>query len=110
MNQTKRSQALCTDCVRSPADGDPQPGQALTPSEAVRAATVTAAASLHAPGAGGLAPGEIADFVICDGDPFQHGTRIIQTWIGGTPVWQHKNGQHKNVNEGGRNVDDGAHH
>src|SRR6266536_620140 len=73
-----------------------QPGQALTPGEAVRAATVTAAASLHAPGAGGLAPGEIADFVICDGDPFQHGTRVVQTWIGGTPVWQDKNGQHKN--------------
>jgi predicted amidohydrolase YtcJ len=37
-------------------DGQPvqlQPGQALTPSEAVRAATVTAAASLHAPGAVG---------------------------------------------------------
>jgi hypothetical protein len=64
LNQTKRSQALRTDCVRSPAGGVPQPGQALTPSEAVRAATVTAAASLHAPGAGGLAPGEIADFVV----------------------------------------------
>jgi predicted amidohydrolase YtcJ len=82
-----------------------QPGQALTPSEAVRAATVTAAASLHAPGAGGLAAGEIADLAVCDGDPFQHRTRIVQTWIGGTPVWQHKN-----VNEGGRNVDDGARH
>src|SRR6266542_2735169 len=73
-----------------------QPGQALTPGEAVRAATVTAATSLHAPGAGGLAPGEIADFVICDGDPFQHGTRVVQTWIGGRPVWQDKNGQHEN--------------
>src|SRR6266536_2973017 len=73
-----------------------QPGQALTPGEAVRVATVTAATSLHAPGAGGLAPGEIADFVICDGDPFQHGTRVVQTWIGGRPVWQHKNGQHQN--------------
>ena len=73
-----------------------QPGQALTPGEAVRAATVTAATSLHAPGAGGLAPGEVADFVICDGDPFQHGTRVVQTWIGGRPVWQDKNGQHEN--------------
>ena len=33
-----------------------QPEQAITPAEAVRAATVTAAAALQAPGAGGLAP------------------------------------------------------
>jgi predicted amidohydrolase YtcJ len=69
-----------------------QPDQALTPSEAVRAATVTAAASLHAPGAGGLAPGEIADFAICDGDPFDNGTRVVQTWIGGTPAWHEQKG------------------
>jgi len=68
-----------------------QPEQALTPSEAVRAATVTAAASLQAPGASGLAPGEIADFVICDGDPFHNDTRVVQTWIGGMPVWQKEN-------------------
>lgn len=65
-----------------------QPEQAITPAEAVRAATVTAAAALQAPGAGGLAPGETADFVVCDGDPFHEGTRIVQTWIAGTPVWQ----------------------
>ena len=33
-----------------------QPEQAITPAEAVRAATVTSAASLQAPGAGGLLP------------------------------------------------------
>lgn len=65
-----------------------QPEQAITPAEAVRAATVTAAAALQAPGAGGLAPGETADFVVCDGDPFHEGTRVVQTWIAGTPVWQ----------------------
>jgi predicted amidohydrolase YtcJ len=65
-----------------------QPHQALTRSEAVRAATVTAAASLQAPGAGGLAAGEVADFVVVDGDPFQDATRVVQTWIGGEPVWQ----------------------
>ncbi len=64
-----------------------QPGQALTLSEAVRAQTVTAAASLGAPGSGGLAPGQPADLVICDGDPFQPGTRAVQTWISGQPVW-----------------------
>jgi len=69
-----------------------QPDQTLTPSEAVRAATGTAATSLQAPGAGGLAPGEIADLVVCDGDPFHTDTRVVQTWIGGTPAWQDKNG------------------
>jgi predicted amidohydrolase YtcJ len=76
-------------------DGQPmqlQPGQALTPSEAVRAATVTAATSLRAPGAGGLAPGEIADLAICDGDPFHNGSRVVQTWIGGTPAWPNEKG------------------
>jgi imidazolonepropionase-like amidohydrolase len=76
-------------------DGQPhqvQPDQALSPSEAVRAATVTAATSLHAPGAGGLAPGEIADFAICNGDPFHDGTQVAQTWIGGKPVWNAQNG------------------
>jgi predicted amidohydrolase YtcJ len=65
-----------------------QPEQAITPAEAVRAATVTSAAALQAPGAGGLAPDETADFVVCDGDPFHEGTRVAQTWIAGTPVWQ----------------------
>jgi predicted amidohydrolase YtcJ len=65
-----------------------QPAQALTPAEAIRAATVAAAASLQAPGAGGLAPGEVADFVVCDGDPLDAGTRVVQTWIGGKLAWQ----------------------
>ncbi|MGI5183137.1 amidohydrolase family protein [Dactylosporangium sp. CA-152071] len=64
-----------------------QPAQALTPAEAVRALTVTAAASLGAPGAGGLAAGETADLAICDGDPFDPATRVTQTWISGRRVW-----------------------
>ena len=64
-----------------------QPGQALTRQEAVRAYTVTAAASLNAPGRGGLDPGQPADLVICDGDPFQAGTRVTQTWIAGRVAW-----------------------
>jgi predicted amidohydrolase YtcJ len=64
-----------------------QPSQALTPSEAVRAHSVTAAASLGAPGSGGLAAGQPADLVICDGDPFRPGTRAVQTWVAGRPVW-----------------------
>jgi predicted amidohydrolase YtcJ len=60
-----------------------QPEQAITRQEAVRALTVNAAASLRAPGSGGLAPGEVADLVICDGDPFDPSTRVLQTWVAG---------------------------
>jgi len=68
-----------------------QPQQALSRAEAVRAATVTAAGSLQAPGGGGLAPGQIADFVVCDGDPFQEGTRVTRSgsaagWSGRRPA------------------------
>jgi predicted amidohydrolase YtcJ len=64
-----------------------QPGQAITQTEAVRALTTQAAASLGVPGAGGVAAGEPADLTICDGDPFGPGTRVIQTWIAGHRVW-----------------------
>jgi predicted amidohydrolase YtcJ len=73
--------------LRCAVHRDLQPGQALTREEAVRAYTVTAAASLNAPGRGGLAPGQAADLVICDGDPFQEGTRVTQTWIAGQIAW-----------------------
>jgi imidazolonepropionase-like amidohydrolase len=48
--------------------------------EAVRAQTVTAAASPGAPGSGGLAPGQAAGLVICDGDRFAPGTPVTQAW------------------------------
>jgi predicted amidohydrolase YtcJ len=67
--------------------GQLQPGQALSRDEAVRAATVTAAASLGAPGAGGIAPGQPADLAVCDGDPFAAATRVTQTWVAGTAAW-----------------------
>jgi predicted amidohydrolase YtcJ len=73
--------------LRCAVHRDLQPGQALTRSEAVRAYTMTAAASLDAPGAGGLAPGQIADLAICDGDPFADATRVTQTWIAGQAAW-----------------------
>ena len=63
-----------------------QPGQAITQQDAVRAYTVAAARSLGAP-AGGLAAGEPADFVVCDGDPFAPATRVTQTWIAGEQAW-----------------------
>lgn len=64
-----------------------QPEQAISHTDAVRALTTEAAASLDAPGAGGLAPGQPADLVVCDGDPFQPGTTVTQTWIGGRVAW-----------------------
>ncbi len=75
-----------------PASQALQPDQALTPQEAVRALTVAAAASLHAPGGGGLAPGEAADLAVCDGDPFAPSTRVTQTWIAGKVAWRAPDG------------------
>lgn len=66
-----------------------QPAQALTPTEAVRGLTTAAARSLGLP-AGGLTPGERADLAVCDGDPFEPGSRVVQTWIDGHPVWTAK--------------------
>ena len=37
--------------------------------------------------AGGLTPGERADLVICDDDPFGQDSRVVQTWVGGRVVW-----------------------
>jgi predicted amidohydrolase YtcJ len=71
---------------RLPGGRTLQSGQAITQQDAVRAYTVAAASSLGAP-AGGLAAGEPADFVVCDGDPFAPGTRVIQTWIAGEQAW-----------------------
>ncbi|GAA4255997.1 amidohydrolase [Dactylosporangium darangshiense] len=61
--------------------------QALTPSEALRCYTTAAAAALGAPGAGGLSPGEPADLVVCDGDPFDPASRVTQTWVAGRRAW-----------------------
>jgi predicted amidohydrolase YtcJ len=72
---------------RCPSGRQLQREQALTQSEAVRAATVSAADSLGAPDAGGLAAGHPADMVICDGDPFQPQTRVTQTWVAGRAEW-----------------------
>ncbi len=65
-----------------------QPEQALTRSEAVRAATLDAARSLGAVGSGGLAPGQVADLAISDGDPFDEATRVVETWVAGERVWR----------------------
>jgi hypothetical protein len=42
----------------------------------------------HQPPAGrGIQPGEPADLVICDGDPFAPATQVTQTWVAGTVAW-----------------------
>ncbi|WP_405139107.1 amidohydrolase [Nocardia sp. NBC_01388] len=71
---------------RIPGGATLQPEQALSQQEAVRAYTITAAASLGGP-RNGLASGEPADFVVCDGHPFESDTTVTQTWIGGRRVW-----------------------
>ena len=79
---------------RHAGNGQPlQPGQALTEQEAVRAATVTAAASLGLP-AGGLTAGQPADLAICNGHPFTPRTRITQTWFAGQQAWPPQIGEH----------------
>jgi predicted amidohydrolase YtcJ len=72
---------------RYPDGRELQPEQALSREQAVRALTITAAASLGAPGAGGIQPGQPADLVICDGDPFASATHVTQTWVAGTAEW-----------------------
>jgi len=67
--------------------GELQPEEALSREEAVRAATVSAAASLGALGAGGIQAGQPADLAVCDGDPFAPATRVTQTWVAGTVAW-----------------------
>jgi predicted amidohydrolase YtcJ len=76
------------DTGRALPDGTPlQPEQAPTPAEALRCHTTAAAAALGAPGAGGLAPGEPADLVVCDGDPFAPTSRVTHTWVAGRRGW-----------------------
>jgi predicted amidohydrolase YtcJ len=70
-----------------PDDRQLQPQRAPTRDQAIRAATVNAAASPQAPASGGLKPGQPADLAICDGDPFTADTRVTQTWVSGQPAW-----------------------
>jgi predicted amidohydrolase YtcJ len=82
----------CAVTRQMPGGGRLQADQALTREEAVRAVTAAAAASLGAPGSGGIAPGEVADLAICSGDPFEPGSRVVQTWVAGRQVWPGRGG------------------
>lgn len=61
--------------------------EAIDRTAAVRAATVGGAVAVGLPEPGGIAPGEPADFAVCDGDPFAPDTRVVATWVGGRAVW-----------------------
>lgn len=69
--------------------------QCLTVAEALRAHTLTAAASVHRENAvGSLEPGKLADFAVFDRDPLTVDTdeltdiEVQQTWVGGQRVFE----------------------
>lgn len=61
--------------------------EAITCSEALRAATAGGAAAVGFAGEGALVPGAVADLAVCSGDPFAEGSRVVSTWIGGRRVF-----------------------
>ncbi|MFN8544557.1 MAG: amidohydrolase family protein [Candidatus Binatia bacterium] len=63
------------------------PSEAITPLEAVHAATAQAAAAAGFAGEGVLVPGAPADLVILTGDPFVDATVVTRTWVGGRQAW-----------------------
>jgi predicted amidohydrolase YtcJ len=60
--------------------------EALTPSEAVVAASMGALSALGVESKG-IFPGEFADMALCSGDPFHAQTTVTETWVDGTSVW-----------------------
>jgi predicted amidohydrolase YtcJ len=64
------------------------PEQAITRTEALRAATAGGAEACGVGDAKGtLAPGRQADFAVLSGDPFDSSTTVLETWIAGRRVW-----------------------
>jgi predicted amidohydrolase YtcJ len=74
---------------RLTGDGTPiRPDLAITPEEALRAATLGGAeASGVAESKGSLAVGKRADFVVLSGEPFDRSTVVRETWLAGVPAW-----------------------
>ena len=73
------------------------PDQNMTPAEALRAFTLDAAYAEHAEKTlGTLEPGKWADFILIDHDVFKDpaskiwDTKVLQTWVGGKPVYTAK--------------------
>ena len=61
--------------------------EAITPGEALHAATAGGAAAVGFAGEGTLVAGAAADLVVCSGDPFAEGSRVASTWVGGRRAW-----------------------
>lgn len=74
---------------RSAADGTPvRPDLAITPEEALSAATVAGAEACGvADVKGSLDVGKQADFTVLSGDPFDKETRVRETWVRGERRW-----------------------
>lgn len=72
---------------RMPGGGTLAPREAITRGEALRAATAGGADAIGFAGEGVLAPGALADLVVCTGDPFAEETRVASTWVGGRRVF-----------------------
>jgi imidazolonepropionase-like amidohydrolase len=53
---------------------------------------------------GSLAPGKDADFVILSGDPLSVYTRVEQTWVEGTKVFDRSNPEDRKYAVGGYGV------
>ena len=61
--------------------------EAITPGEALHAATAGGAAAVGFAGEGTLVAGAAADLVVCSGDPFAESSRVASTWVGGRRAW-----------------------
>jgi predicted amidohydrolase YtcJ len=72
---------------RLPGGAALAPAEALSPGDALRAATAGGAAAVGFPGEGALSPGAPADLAVCTGDPFGEGSRVASTWVAGRRVW-----------------------
>ncbi|MDP8957224.1 MAG: amidohydrolase family protein [Actinomycetota bacterium] len=74
---------------RMAADGTPvRPDLAITPEEALRAATIAGAEACGvADVKGSLDVGKQADFAVLSGDPFDERTTVLETWVVGERRW-----------------------
>ncbi|HEX2089361.1 MAG TPA: amidohydrolase family protein, partial [Actinomycetota bacterium] len=74
---------------RRAADGTPiRPDLAITPQEALRAATIAGAQACGVEDVKGtLEVGKQADFAVLSGDPFDPQTRVLETWVAGERRW-----------------------
>jgi len=67
--------------------------EALTRQEAVAANSVGAASAIGYQYLG-ILPGQAADLTICNGDPFDVDTAVIETWIDGRCAWTRETSRH----------------